>query len=181
MIGKARIHGKHYLLGFGLIVVLVGVLTGCGGSSTGGTSTNNGGNGGSQTSGCVAEVKEINGVNTRQFCGPAKAQGTADGQSISFSNGDCQVVSGMFTVNIGRIVLGISDAAQELKKQYNYFGITLSATKDGTYKNAAIAFDYGGKGYALTSNTLVLSDNLTKGTFTGKDLANGTASGSFTC
>lgn len=178
---RANIRGTVYLLS--VLIALAAMLTGCGGSSTGGTSTstNNGGNNGGQTSGCVAGVKEINGVNTRQFCGPAKAQGTAGAQSISFSDGDCQVISGQFTLNIGRIVLGITDAAQQLKKQYNYFGITLSATKDGTYKNAAIAFDYGGTGYALTSNTLVLSDNLTKGTFTGSDRVHGDASGSFTC
>lgn len=176
---KANIRGTVYLLS--MLIALAAMLTGCGGSSAAGTSTNNGGNGGGQAAGCVAVVKEINGVNTRQFCGSAKAQGTAGGQSISFSDGDCQVVSGQFTLNIGRIVLGITDAAQELKKQYNYFGVTLSTTKDGTFKNASIAFDYGGTGYALTSNTLVLSDNLTKGTFTGSDRVHGDASGSFTC
>src|SRR5690348_13779952 len=101
---RASIRGTVYLLS--VLVALAAMLTGCGGSSTAGTSTstNNGGNGG-QTAGCVAGVKEINGVNTRQFCGPAKAQGTAGSQSLSFSDGDCQVISGQFTVNIGRIVL----------------------------------------------------------------------------
>ncbi|HEV8190882.1 MAG TPA: hypothetical protein VGP82_05290 [Ktedonobacterales bacterium] len=180
MTGRAGIRGTLCL--FGVMIALVAMLAGCGGSSTGGASTSGGtSTSGGQTTGCVAGVKEINGVNTRQFCGSAKAQATAGSQMLSWSDGDCQKVNGTFTVNIGRIVLGIDDAAKALKKQYDYFGITLEATKDGTYKNAALAFDYKGEGYALISNTLTLSGNLTKGTFSGRDLTNGAVSGSFNC
>jgi hypothetical protein len=129
----------------------------------------------------VAGVKAINGVNTRQFCGPAKAQATANGQSLSWSNGECTTTAGAFTLNIGRVILGSDAAAQELKKQYDYIGITLQATQDGTYSKAVIAFDYQGQAYALINNTLTLSGGLKQGTFNGSDLHGVTASGSFTC
>ena len=54
-----------------LIVALVITLAGCGGSAAGGTGTNTGTTTGSSQTGCAAGVKEINGVNTSKFCGPA--------------------------------------------------------------------------------------------------------------
>jgi hypothetical protein len=129
----------------------------------------------------VAGVKEINGVNTRQFCGSATAQATASGQSLTWSNGECTTTSGAFSVNIGRIILGSDTAAKELKKQYDYFGITLQTTQDGTYSKAVIAFDHQGQSYALITNTLTLSGGLKQGSFTGSDLKGVSVSGSFTC
>jgi hypothetical protein len=129
----------------------------------------------------VAGTQEINGVNTRQFCGPAKAQATANGQTMNWSNGECATTGGAFSVNIGRIILGSNDAAKELKKQYDYFGITLQATSDGTYDKAVISMDYQGQSYALITNTLTLSGGMKQGTFTGNDLKGVSVSGSFTC
>jgi hypothetical protein len=159
----------------GLIGVLA--LAGCGGSTTGGTGATTGG---SQT-GCAAGTQEINGVNTRQFCGPAKAQATANGQTMNWSNGECSTTGGAFSVNIGRIILGSNDAAKELKKKYDYFGITLQATSDGTYDKAVISMDYQGQSYALITSSLTLSGGMKQGTFTGSDLKGVSVSGSFTC
>jgi len=129
----------------------------------------------------VAGTQEINGVNTRQFCGPAKAQATTNGQTMNWSNGECSTTGGAFSVNIGRIILGTSDAAKELKKQYDYFGITLQATNDGTYDKAVISMDYQGQSYALISSSLTLSDGMKLGTFTGNDLKGVSVNGSFSC
>jgi hypothetical protein len=164
----------------GLVIALVMALAGCGGSTTGGTGTSGNTTASNQT-GCVAGVKEINGVNTRQFCGPATAQATATGQSLTWSNGECSTTGGAFSINIGRIILGSDAAAKELKKQYDYFGITVQATQDGTYSKAVIAFDYQGQSYALITNTLTLSGGLKQGAFTGADLKGVLVSGSFTC
>ncbi|HEY7020590.1 MAG TPA: hypothetical protein VH349_05695 [Ktedonobacterales bacterium] len=164
------------LCSLGLIGALAIALAGCGGSTTGGTGATTG-----TSSGCVAGTQEINGVNTRQFCGPAKAQATANGQTMNWSNGECATTGGAFSVNIGRIILGSNDAAKELKKQYDYFGITLQATSDGTYDKAVISMDYQGQSYALITNTLTLSGGMKQGTFTGNDLKGVSVSGSFTC
>jgi hypothetical protein len=160
----------------GLLFTLLLALAGCGGSTTGGTGASTG-----TSAGCVAGTQEINSVNTRQFCGPAKAQATANGQTMDWSDGECSTTGGAVSVNIGRIILGSNDAAKELKKQYDYFGITLQATQDGTYSKAVIAFDYQGQSYALITNTLTLSGGLKQGSFTGADLKGVSVSGSFTC
>jgi hypothetical protein len=164
-----------------LIVTLLMALAGCGGSAAGGAGTGAGTSTGSHQAGCVAGVKEINGVNTRQFCGPATARATANGQTLSWSNGECTTTGEAFSVNIGRVILGSDAAAKELKKQYDYFGITLQATQDGTYSKAVIAFDYQGQSYALITNTLTLSGGLKQGSFTGADVKGVSVSGSFTC
>jgi hypothetical protein len=158
----------------GLIGALA--LAGCGGSTTGGTGASTG-----TSSGCVAGTEEINGVNTRQFCGSAKAQATANGQTMNWSNGECATTGGAFSVNIGRIILGSNDAAKELKKKYDYFGITLQATSDGAYDKAVISMDYQGQVYALITSSLTLSGGMKQGTFTGSDLKGISVSGSFTC
>lgn len=160
----------------GLLFTLLLALAGCGGSTTGGTRASTG-----TSAGCVAGTTEINSVNTRQFCGPAKAQATANGQTMDWSDGECSTTGSAFSVNIGRIILGSNDTAKELKKQYDYFGITLQATQDGTYNKAVIAFDYQGQSYALITNTLTLSGGLKQGSFTGADLKGVSVSGSFSC
>jgi hypothetical protein len=174
MPSSARTGSMQRMLG--LLFTLLLALAGCGGSTTGGTAASTG-----TSVGCVAGTQEINSVNTRQFCGPAKAQATANGQTMDWSDGECSTTGGAFSVNLGRIILGSNDAAKELKKQYDYFGITLQATQDGTYSKAVIAFDYQGQSYALITNTLTLSGGLKQGSFTGADLKGVSVSGSFTC
>jgi hypothetical protein len=181
MAKRAGMNGTFCFLA--LIAAVAMSLAGCGGSPTGGTGTSTAtSTSGSQT-GCVAGLQEINGVNSRQFCGPAKAQATVNGQSLSWSNGECVTNSSAsaFTVNIGRVILGSDATATALKKQYDYFGITVRATQDGAYSNNVIAFGYQGQSYALITNTLTLSGGLKQGTFNGSDLHGVTASGSFTC
>jgi energy-converting hydrogenase Eha subunit F len=100
---------------------------------------------------------------------------------MNWSNGECSTTSSAFSVNIGKIILGTSDAAKELKKQYDYFGITLQAASDGTYDKAVISMDHQGQSYALITSSLTLSGGMKQGTFTGKDLKGVSVSGSFTC
>jgi hypothetical protein len=81
-------------------------------------------------------------------------------------------------LNIGRIILGTNDAANELKKQYDYIGIAITQTvHDGDYPNSVVSGVYNhGTRLALTEATVTLSKNVTQGTFTGKLLT-----GPFSC
>jgi hypothetical protein len=158
------------------------VLAGCGGTSSGDSgahstaTTLSGGNGA-----CVAEVREINGVNTRSFCGSASAQATVNGQTWTWSQGECFNSAGMVGVNIGRVILGTGAAADQLKQQYDYFGVTVSASADGQ-ATGAVTYVYKGNHDSLISATITLSGGLKKGTFSGTGLLNGgTISGSWTC
>jgi hypothetical protein len=129
----------------------------------------------------VAGLQQINGVTTRQFCGPATAQATVNGQALRWSNGECVTTSSAFTVTIGKVVLGSDATATALKTQYDYFGVTVRGTTDGTYNQAIIAFGYEGQAYAIINNTDTVSGGLKQGTFSGSDLKGVSISGSFTC
>lgn len=70
---------------------------------------------------CVPGVKKINGVSARTFCGPAKATVKMSGTTISYRGGKCSKSLGLFSVNIGTVVLG------NLRNKPEYFGVTASA------------------------------------------------------
>jgi hypothetical protein len=152
-------------------------LSACGGGSGSSASGGSGTNGNT----CVAEVKEINGVNTRSFCGSASAQANVGGQAWSFQQGECETASGQFTVNIGRVILGTGSAADQLKQQYDYFGLTVTAAADGTYTGIATG-NHQGKNFNLTQAQITISGGMKKGTFSGTSYGDNTAvSGSFSC
>jgi hypothetical protein len=168
-----------FLLALAVLTMLAACGTNSSVSKSSGTST---GSTGTSAVGCVAEVREINGVNTRSFCGPATATATVGGQQWSWTQGQCFNESGMVGVNIGRVILGTDVTAQQLKKQYDYFGVTVQASKDGTYPGTAIAGEYHGQDLTIVSGSVTLSSNLSKGSFTG-DLfsGGGHVTGSWSC
>jgi hypothetical protein len=111
-----------------------------------------------------------------KFCGPASAIVHLGGRTIRFSNGLCRRAAGAFTVNIGTFVLGPRDS-----KPLS-FGITTHSARPGKQLNAAVGFAYGGHGYAVADQVVVLAPGLTGGTFSGRLL--GTTrrvTGSFEC
>jgi hypothetical protein len=64
------------------------------------------------TAACVPGVKRINGVPARTFCGPARATVKMNGKTISYSGGKCSKSLGLFSVNIGTVVLGTSGTSR---------------------------------------------------------------------
>jgi hypothetical protein len=124
---------------------------------------------------CTAGVQTVAGVSYRTFCGPAKASAHAPGLLFGFKDGGCTISGGFFTINIGTITLGSSPP------KYAYFGITVFGKRQGTYKNAAVAWQEPGKRYGLMKTTVRLKAGLTGGTFQGSLLGGGSATGSFSC
>lgn len=134
---------------------------------------------------CKPGVHKFDGsTKARTFCGPARA--TADlGQTVKFKPGSCEKTKKYVTVNIGTIVLGSTK-----KKRPEYFGLTVGETpaggkpapKDGTYDDATVSFVHKNKGYALGNATVTLTNNRTRGTFTGTIFGQqGETTGSFRC
>lgn len=127
----------------------------------------------------------INDINTRSFCGTATAQLTINGQQYNFTKGECFNINGAIGINAGRIILDTSSSAagDALKKQNVYLGIELAAPADGTFDQGAISGNYLDQvTFTIVKPTFVISGNLTKGTFTGKDLlTSADASGSWSC
>lgn len=127
----------------------------------------------------------VNGVPARAFCGTAQASVTVGGKKATFQNGLCSKTDQYVTINIGTVMLG------QAKSKPNYFGLNIgkvfgsgqAAAHDGSYKGAALAVNFAGKGYAVNAGTIrvILAGNRTKGTFTGKLLTGGAVSGSFSC
>jgi len=135
---------------------------------------------------CTAGVHSYGGANARTFCGPAKATLVVGGRTIRFSGGNCERGPAYVSLNIGTVVLGTTT-----KPKPEYFGLLVGkapivggtpATRDGTYKPQALAADHAGKGYAILSSTVRLTNGRTRGTFTGKVLGtNAAAHGTFRC
>jgi hypothetical protein len=123
---------------------------------------------------CLPGVKAINGVSARTFCGPAEATVKLNGKTISYTSGACSTSIGLFTVNIGTVVLGT------LKNAPEYLGVTATA-KAGTQSRQTIAVVHAGKRQAIIG-TVTIKAGLKQGTFAGKAFGSTeTISGSFTC
>lgn len=127
-----------------------------------------------RTSACVAGVKKINGVSARTFCGPAKASVKLNGKTISYKGGECSKSIGLFSVNIGTVVLG------NLKNKPEYLGITANA-KAGKQTRQTASVVHAGKTHAVIG-TVTIKPGLRGGTFVGKVFGSpAVISGSFTC
>jgi hypothetical protein len=123
---------------------------------------------------CVPGVKKINGVNARTFCGPAKATVKINGTTVSYRGGECSKSIGLFSLNIGTVVLG------NLKNKPEYLGLTATA-KPGAQTRQTVAVVHAGKSKS-TIGTVTLKAGLKSGTFSGKVFGSSAViSGSFTC
>jgi hypothetical protein len=123
---------------------------------------------------CTPGPQIIDGVQTRQFCGPATASATVGGQSEAWSSGSCFMTAGEDGVDIGRIIIDPTSSPQgrQLEQRYNYFGAAAAATTDGTYSGTLNA-DYHGQD--VTANgTVTLAHHLQSGNFTGQTLTGNT-------
>ena len=123
---------------------------------------------------CVPGVKAINGISARTFCGPAKATVKLNGRTVSYAGGACSTSIGLFSVNIGTVVLGT------LKNAPEYLGVTAKA-KAGTQSRQTIAVVHAGETQAIIG-TVTIKAGLKQGTFAGKVFGSTEMlSGSFTC
>jgi hypothetical protein len=123
---------------------------------------------------CVAGVKKINGVSARTFCGPAKATVKINGSTVSYKGGECSKSIGLFSLNIGTVVLG------NLKNKPEYLGVTATA-KAGAQTRQTVAVVHAGKSRSIIG-AVTLKVGLKGGTFSGKAFGSSAViSGSFTC
>jgi len=131
-------------------------------------------------SSCTPTMTKIGKFPARVFCGSAKAVVSVGGKTLRFSNGQCAISQGFWTVNIGTIELGAPDA-QTTK---SYFGITLAKPShaDGSYTGVPIGFNVPGKGWAVSGATLKLKNGGKAATFSGHLFLSSTkASGTVAC
>jgi len=143
----------------------------------------------SARAGCTAGESTIGGVKYETFCGPAKATVKTGGKTLSFSNGACVMTGSYFTINVGATQLLAT--AKPVKP---YFGLDVgkvpggaefggrAAGGDGTYGNVPVSFvSNSGVKYLVLGATVKLTNGRKAGSFSGKLLAGGTASGTFSC
>src|SRR5215218_10062667 len=154
------------------MVAIVGLVLVC---ATGALMTTVGASGAVKAgAACVPGVRKINGVSARTFCGPAKATVKMNGKTISYSGGKCSRSLGLFSINIGTVVLG------NLRNKPEYFGMTASA-KAGVQPRQGVSVVHAGKSQAIVG-AVTIKAGLKAGTFSGKVFGSSkTISGSFTC
>lgn len=128
---------------------------------------------------CKPGVHTIGKTTYRVYCGPASATVKLGRKTQSFRNGSCLRIGAtkVFTISIGTLTISKG------KPKYSFFGVAVpSASHDGVYRRASIAWAYGGKRYTLYNVKLRLSGNRTRGTFSGRVVGQRrSASGSFRC
>jgi hypothetical protein len=130
---------------------------------------------GPRSSSCTAGVHTVGGANVRTFCGPAKATAKTAGKTFSFSGGQCSVTQGYFTVNIGSITL------PPAKAKFAYLGIDVKPPRAGVHRNQIVSWQVPGKGYSIIGATVTVRAGLKSGTFAGRVIGGGNATGSFSC
>ena len=99
----------------------------------------------------------------------------AAGETFTFTSGQCALASGFFSVNIGSITL------PPAKPKFTYLGIDVKPATAGTHTNQIVAWQVPGNGYSIAGATVIISAGMKSGSFSGRLLSGGTASGSFTC
>ena len=123
---------------------------------------------------CAPGVKTVDGASARTFCGPAKATVRLNGKTITYRGGSCSTSVGLFSLNLGTVVLSSVTNAPE------YFGVTAKA-KAGTQSRQTIAVVHAGKSQGVIG-TVTLEPGLRSGSFSGKAFGStATVSGSFSC
>jgi hypothetical protein len=126
---------------------------------------------------CAAGTHTTGSVTYHTFCGPAHATLKVGGKTYSFKGGSCERVGELFSINIG------TTTRQRAKSRWVYFGITVFAKKDGTYRNEAVYWEFPhGNGGALVRTTIKIAGGRKHGTFSGvQALGRGKGTGSFSC
>lgn len=111
-----------------------------------------------------------------RYCGPASATVKLGTRAVLFANGLCRQAAGVFTVNIGTSVPTLRSGKPR------YFGITTHSARAGKQRNAAIAFAFGGRSYAVADQVVVVAPRLRKGTFAGRIFGSAArVTGAFAC
>lgn len=128
---------------------------------------------------CKSGVHKVGKVIYRTYCGPASASVKVAGKTHTFRNGSClrAGITHVFTMSIGKLTIGNG------KTRYSYFGLSVpTANHDGIYRRAVITWSIGGKRDSLSNVKLRLSNNQTRGSFSGRAVGRrGRVTGSFRC
>jgi hypothetical protein len=128
---------------------------------------------------CKPGVQKIGSVTYRVYCGPASASVKFGGKTYAFRDGTCvrAGIAKVFTLSIGKLTISKG------KPRYSYFGVTVpSANHDGTYHRAIVTWAFRGKRYSLANMKLRLTNDQTRGSFTGRATGKrGMVSGAFRC
>jgi hypothetical protein len=128
---------------------------------------------------CKPGIHKVGKVTYHVFCGPATASVKLGGKTYTFRGGTCLQagITRVFTISIGKLTIGKG------KPRYSYLGVTVaSANHDGTYRRAVVTWAIGGKRYSLYNVKLRLTNDQTRGTFSGRAVGKrGTVTGSFRC
>jgi hypothetical protein len=170
----AIVTSKRTSLALALAAALIAVASTLSGTATALTAPAFASNSPQTAAACVPGIKTIDGVSARTFCGPAKATVKMNGKTISYSGGKCSRSLGLFSINIGTVVLG------NLRNKPEYFGMTASA-KAGVQPRQGVSVVHAGKSQAIVG-AVTIKAGLKAGTFSGKVFGSSkTISGSFTC
>jgi hypothetical protein len=120
-------------------------------------------------------LRSVGGVRVQAFCGPARATVHVAGKTVVIRNGRCLVSPGIVLVNIG-------SHATPLNARYSDFGLTVNATRPGTYTVAQVTLDLGTTGYLIAGKKVKLNPGLRSGSFSGSDAFSGKPiAGTFSC
>ena len=125
--------------------------------------------------GCTAGWRTANGIAYLTWCGPARATLHLGGKTYAFSGGRCYRGAGAFAINLGSVTRPPN------KRKLLYFGITVFAPHDGTFRNQGVAWQFSNGGRGSLDATIKLAGGRTKGTFAGATLAGVKGSGTFSC
>lgn len=133
---------------------------------------------------CHAGVHPYGGTEVRTYCGPARVSATIGRTTRTLSGGACNRTRQALKVNIGSELLGSTR-----KPAPNYFGLIVGkagrngtpATKDGTYSALAFTLYAGHHEYVVIQSRVKLTNNRTRGSFSGRLLSGQRFSGSFRC
>lgn len=135
----------------------------------------------SRAGACKPRVETIGGMRAVVFCGPATATVAVAGRTLRFRGGECKRSPRRFALQLGTFVERSSTNAGR-----PFFSLIAPARGDGlgrsftsmlfSYRGVPFVVGGGGRGFSYR-----LSNNRSRGTFSGIDNRGDSVRGSFAC
>ena len=180
---------RRLLLSTLLVAAVALFAAACGGDDE---QSGGGGSSGNAAAGAKCGAVTEGDKSLVRHCGDASGEITIDGKKTEFDEGQCQNTNTSIVLNLGANLMSANPTEADYDK-YTYMGVLAgkhpaatpdapAVSKDGTFtEGVLVSAVANGKPIALTTAELRLSDDRSKGEFTGESVNGEKISGSFDC
>lgn len=121
----------------------------------------------------------LDGVDVREFCGPARAEVTVGEETLAFQDGECSRHDEWLAVNLGVEVITPEAAGEAVEPRFHSFSLLMGrhpaapedaapVDADGVYQSGSLTFTVPGASWLVDDKTITLVGTRSAGTVSGR-------------